>query len=222
MFDGDGLIGVAVEEGTAATILDLEGNPITDQIKNTGTIAADGGRVFMEARSVTDVLTKAINLEGIVRATRIEEKDGLIRLVADKEVAINTTLEVTRVEIIAPNVIGAPDITHAIGDVLRVEARYVDITSEVLTTEIVAEADLIIEEVIEIEGFDMIMIIGEDFGEVTYLKTNNITLESPRGDVNTVPGVFISGYQVKLSGQHIGSYDNPVGINADVTYINRL
>ncbi len=68
----------------------------------------------------------------------------------------------------------------------------------------------------------MVTIIGGDFGRVSYLKTNNITLAAPRGDVNTSPGVVIPGRQVKLSAQKIGSYDNPVGINADITYINRL
>ena len=101
------------------------------------------------------------------------------------------------------------------------EASY--ITSAAETTHIVRpEGNLMVEEVRNIEESDMITIMGEGLGEVTYIKVNNITLEAPRGDVNTTPGVIIPGNQVKIMAQKIGSYDNPVGINANVTYINKL
>ena len=220
--DSSGLISIAIEAKTASTIMDYSGNPITEQIENQGTIDAPGGQVILKAESLTDVFKKSMNLSGIVKATRVVEKDGVISIVADGEVAVNTTLEASKVEVIAPVVTGVGEEPHVKADELRIEAQEIDINAtEVFTTEIVAEVDLTVEEVIELEDLDIVTIIGQDFGKVTYLKTNNITLEAPRGDVNTSPGVFIPGNQVKISAKTIGSYDNPVGIDADVTYINR-
>ena len=70
---------------------------------------------------------------------------------------------------------------------------------------------------------DGITILETVRGDVLrYATEGNVTLETPRGDINTAPGVVIPGNQVKLSGQRIGAYDNPVGINANITYINRM
>jgi len=96
---GDGMISVAIDEKTASTIYDHEGNPITDQLKNTGTIEADGGIVILKAESLADVFEKAINLNGIVRANKIENKDGRLLIVADGDIAINDDIEATHVEI---------------------------------------------------------------------------------------------------------------------------
>ena len=82
--------------------------------------------------------------------------------------------------------------------------------------------DFTISEIIFIEEYDLVNMDCGDSGRITYLVTNNITLENPRGDINTSPGVIIPGSQVKLSAQHFGSLENPVGVNADVTYINRI
>ena len=123
-------------------------------------------------------------------------------------------MEESKVEIVAINdLVDAKNLAYLM--------KY-DSTHGRTNNKIVAEGDLTVEEVIDLDGVDMVTIIGSDFGKVTYLVTNDITLEAPRGDVNTAPGVFIPGKQVKVSGQHIGSNDNPVGINADVTYINRI
>ncbi|MFC1548504.1 DUF2341 domain-containing protein [Candidatus Omnitrophota bacterium] len=95
---GDGLISVAILEKTASQILDHEGNPITDQIKNTGELEANGGTVILKAEHVTDVFRNAINLEGCVAANRIEEKDGIIRIVANGNVKVSAPLEATQIE----------------------------------------------------------------------------------------------------------------------------
>ncbi|MFH0764489.1 MAG: GLUG motif-containing protein, partial [Candidatus Omnitrophota bacterium] len=88
-----GLVSVAIEEKVASTIKDSLGNPITDQIKNTGTLDAPGGVVLLEAESLTDIFTKAINLEGHVQANTFEEHDGLIRLVADGDIESYASLQ---------------------------------------------------------------------------------------------------------------------------------
>ncbi|MCH7590664.1 filamentous hemagglutinin N-terminal domain-containing protein [PVC group bacterium] len=96
---GDGLISVAIKEETASEIVDMLGNPITDQIKNTGTIEAPGGEVLLNASSITDIFSKAINLEGYVMATRVEVKDGVVWIVADGDVRLAANLDATSVNV---------------------------------------------------------------------------------------------------------------------------
>ncbi|MGB2879301.1 MAG: GLUG motif-containing protein [Candidatus Omnitrophota bacterium] len=220
---GNGLISVAILEETASKILDYEGNPITDQIKNSGRLEANGGTVILKAESVTDIFQCAINLEGFVMANKVEEKDGKICLVADSEVKLNAEMQATQIEISAGKISGAPDRVHAKGDYLKVEAPEINIHSEAITTHIIdTDSGINIKELIEIPESNLIKLIGEDTGEVTYIKTHNITLETPRGDVNTAPGVVIPGNEVKVSARRIGSRDNPVNIDANLTYINRI
>jgi filamentous hemagglutinin family protein len=88
-----GLISVAILEEQAKEVLDHQGNPITDQIKNAGTIGSMGGTVILNAESITDVFSKAINLEGVVRATRVEEKDGTVTITSDKDIYVGGDIE---------------------------------------------------------------------------------------------------------------------------------
>ncbi|MCM8760826.1 MAG: filamentous hemagglutinin N-terminal domain-containing protein, partial [Candidatus Omnitrophica bacterium] len=80
---GDGLISVAIEEKAASKVYDFQGRPITDAIKNSGTLKADGGVVTLKAEALTDVFTKAINLEGLTQATTLDSTKGEVRLVSD-------------------------------------------------------------------------------------------------------------------------------------------
>ena len=81
---GDGYINVAIDEEVAESILDVNGNPITDAISNTGEISAAGGVVIMSSDSAVDVFHNAINLEGYVTANSFEEKDGIINLTSTR------------------------------------------------------------------------------------------------------------------------------------------
>ncbi|MFC1570619.1 filamentous hemagglutinin N-terminal domain-containing protein, partial [Candidatus Omnitrophota bacterium] len=222
-FGGNGLITIAIDMETASTILDYAGNPITDQIRNSGTLNAPGGMIILNAESLTSIFQSVINLEGYVMANSFEEKDGKISIIANGEVIINTELTAETVEIKAPTVTGVDAKIHFKGGYVNVEAQTVNINSEALTTHIIVpEGDITAEEVVSLEGLDIVTIIGGGMGKVSYLKTNNITLEAPQGDVNTSPGVIIPGNQVKISAHRIGSHDNPVGIEANTTYINRI
>ncbi|MBF0252286.1 MAG: filamentous hemagglutinin N-terminal domain-containing protein, partial [Candidatus Omnitrophica bacterium] len=75
-----GLISVAIEKSQAHEIRDKDGNRITDQIKNTGNIQADGGIVMFKAESLSDIFEKAINLDGVVSANAFDEARGLIKI----------------------------------------------------------------------------------------------------------------------------------------------
>ncbi|MFT4583043.1 MAG: filamentous hemagglutinin family protein [Gammaproteobacteria bacterium] len=74
-FDGDGLMRFAVDEAVLknATALD-------DQVTNSGTLEANGGAVVIAASAARGVFTNAINNTGLIRAARIENVGGVIRL----------------------------------------------------------------------------------------------------------------------------------------------
>lgn len=104
---GNGLISVAIDKETASTIFDTDGNPITSQIENDGTIKADGGTVLLKAESLPGIFESAINLEGLIQANDVVEKDGVIKIVSSGDVKIGgATLSAGSMEIGDPELNG--------------------------------------------------------------------------------------------------------------------
>src|SRR6185436_19794007 len=66
---GDGLIKVTVDEAA-----------LNAAAMNKGTLQADGGNVFITARSANALLDTVINTEGVIRANSISERNGTIVL----------------------------------------------------------------------------------------------------------------------------------------------
>ncbi len=75
-FDGDGLMQFAVEEEVLENAASLD-----EAVSNTGEIIADGGEVLITASAARGVFDNAINNEGLIKAGRIENSGGKIRLV---------------------------------------------------------------------------------------------------------------------------------------------
>lgn len=69
---GDGLLNIAVDQGSVATL-----------VQNGGMIQADGGKVLMTARSAGDLFQSSVNNTGVVRAQSIENRNGTIILLGD-------------------------------------------------------------------------------------------------------------------------------------------
>ena len=91
---GNNLLSVVVDEGTTQNIADK-----ADQILNTGTITADGGTVLITARQVTGIFDNAVNQAGLIRANSLIEHDGVIELITDNGIIINTgTIDVSAAE----------------------------------------------------------------------------------------------------------------------------
>ena len=289
------LISIAIQEKTASSIVDYDGNSVLDQIMNSGTLSVDGGTVVLDAESVTDVFRNAINLEGYVNAAIVEETEGIVRIVADGDVVINAEVEATHIEIgdadtkVPENVTISGGYLEAEETITVLANSSITVNTNISTTDgdinLYADYDgdatgtfsqtggvisaggagdvyidgSLVMEVGEIQtgtgeirigtlvapemiigdayfvhnsgNFDIDAVTSEDGitiletvrGDVLrYATEGNVTLETPRGDINTAPGVVVPGNRVKLSGQRIGTYDNPVGINANITYINRL
>ncbi|MCM8791144.1 MAG: YDG domain-containing protein, partial [Candidatus Omnitrophica bacterium] len=100
---GNRFIGVAIEEPVARTIRDYQGRPITDQIKNTGTLDAEGGTVILAAESINDIFTSAINMEGTVKATHLEEKDGKVYFATSGYVSLGGEVRATNIVVGEPS-----------------------------------------------------------------------------------------------------------------------
>ena len=87
-FSGGGLllfeVGDEVTENITAT---------DDAVKNTGELIADGGRILMSAAAAHDVYTRAVNNEGLARASRIDDSGGVIRLIGSGDVYSSGTLD---------------------------------------------------------------------------------------------------------------------------------
>ncbi len=66
---GDGLLNVAVNQGAVNAL-----------VQNKGLIQADGGQVLLTARSAGALLDNVINVDGVIRANSLTNKNGVIRL----------------------------------------------------------------------------------------------------------------------------------------------
>ncbi len=70
--NGDGLINFRVEQSAVDALA-----------ANHGLIRADGGLVYMTAKSAGDLAATVVNNDGVIEATSIEERNGRVFLVAD-------------------------------------------------------------------------------------------------------------------------------------------
>lgn len=171
---GDGLISVAIDEEVASTVLDYEGQAITEQIKNIGTLQANGGAVILDAESVTDVFEKAINLEGYVVANRLEDQDGLVRIIADNDVEINAEITATSIEVGHPD-LGVPENVQVLGGSLEAEED----------VQVLADNDIELEADITTEEGDITLFADYDAdGEGSFYQGEDATIAAGgEGDV---------------------------------------
>lgn len=84
-FDGNRLLNfsvseAALEEGVAANI------------DNRGSLLADGGSVVLSAKAAGDVLSRVINNQGVIRANRIDNSGGVVRLLGSGGITLNSGL----------------------------------------------------------------------------------------------------------------------------------
>ncbi|WP_199268757.1 filamentous hemagglutinin N-terminal domain-containing protein [Cognatiluteimonas profundi] len=71
---GDGLLNVAVSRGAVNALA-----------SNGGLIQADGGRVLLTAQAAGDLLNTVVNNTGVIQAQAIQNRNGTILLLADKQ-----------------------------------------------------------------------------------------------------------------------------------------
>ena len=117
-FSGDRLIQVAVTEGA-----------LVSAAVNGGLIQSDGGLVIMSARTAGDLIGSSVNNFGEIRAARVEQSGGVVRLTGDAEVRVDGTVVASeRIEIAAGEVVGSGGLVASgtRGGVIDVRARSLD------------------------------------------------------------------------------------------------
>jgi len=91
-FDNKGIIQVEVDRETGGKVFDKDGNEVKDALANSGTV--EGVQVVMEARVASDVFKNAVNQQGIIKATGFSEENGVIRVIANRNVQISGVLKI--------------------------------------------------------------------------------------------------------------------------------
>ena len=75
-FDSDGLVRFQIDEGLLENATELSA-----AVTNQGVINAAGGQVLLSGHATQQVFDSAVNNEGVIRAGKIEQQGGVIRLV---------------------------------------------------------------------------------------------------------------------------------------------
>lgn len=77
---GDRLVSLILDPTALESVRDAQGQPLAARVDNTGNILANGGRIEFSAETVSRLLDNVINLQGDVRATTVDTRDGVISL----------------------------------------------------------------------------------------------------------------------------------------------
>ncbi len=94
---GDNLVSVDVTEAVTELVRDSEGNPLKDQIKNSGNIT--GNKISLTAKGVDSIFEKAINLKGEVKAVDVKfGEDGMVEFVALDDIYNDAVLKASKVQ----------------------------------------------------------------------------------------------------------------------------
>jgi filamentous hemagglutinin family protein len=93
-------ISVVVDKAVEEKVLDAQGEKMTDAVHNSGTITARGGKVLLTAKVLHSVFDHAINNEGVICATSLVSRNGVIELRAEGAALRNSgTLEAETIAI---------------------------------------------------------------------------------------------------------------------------
>ncbi|MBI4397844.1 MAG: filamentous hemagglutinin N-terminal domain-containing protein, partial [Candidatus Omnitrophica bacterium] len=88
------LISIAIDEAVSAEVLDAEGNRVTDQIKNSGAINAENGKVVMKAESLDQLFDQSINMDGYVNAEQaVVTEEGVIEIVGSGDIEMTGEMD---------------------------------------------------------------------------------------------------------------------------------
>jgi filamentous hemagglutinin family protein len=93
--NGDGLVRLAVSDKVLQQALGPDGKPLGAAVSNAGTIAADGGSVYLTANVASDAVNHVIDMSGVVQARAAQQVGGQIVLSGgdDGTVAVSGTLD---------------------------------------------------------------------------------------------------------------------------------
>ncbi|MBI5119891.1 MAG: filamentous hemagglutinin N-terminal domain-containing protein [Rhodospirillales bacterium] len=92
---GDQLIMFEADAKMLDRLIGPDGKPLSDAIRNSGTISAEGGVVILTAQVAKSVVDNVINMDGVIKATSVSTQNGRIVLKGgdEGEVRVAGTLD---------------------------------------------------------------------------------------------------------------------------------
>ena len=92
---GDQLINLGVDSQVMRQVTGMDGQVLTSLVSNSGSIFADGGVVRLDVNAVQNIVDRVINMDGIIQARSVVEKNGQIILMGGDagEVSVSGTLD---------------------------------------------------------------------------------------------------------------------------------
>ncbi|PIQ95994.1 MAG: hypothetical protein COV67_11920, partial [Nitrospinae bacterium CG11_big_fil_rev_8_21_14_0_20_56_8] len=91
---GDQLVNLGVDSTVLARAVGVDGQALDALVNHSGSIYADGGIVQLDVRAAQGVVDRVINMDGIIEARSVDQKNGKIVLSGGPEgnVVVNGTL----------------------------------------------------------------------------------------------------------------------------------
>ena len=241
----DGIVSIGVDPATANEL------GLTDQIKNSGTITADGGKVVLDAKAVDGLFDHAINLTGEESATSvIRAADGTIEFVAEGgDVVIDGTVEapagvinieadgnvdiqgvVTASQVDMPEAGTVEVVTDGVINISgtvtagALEVGPADITLEELQgdiTGLVIPDSIVIEETAQVSAGLIMTITGEVVEVGSPISAPTVVIRGTTA-VETRETGLIEATSLTINTLRFGTSETPVTVDADSIYLNRL
>jgi len=82
---GDQLINLAIDSKVVSQVTGMNGETLSSLITNSGSIFADGGVVRLDVNAAQDIVDHVINMDGVIQARSVMEKNGKIILMGGDE-----------------------------------------------------------------------------------------------------------------------------------------
>ena len=94
-FYGDQLINLGIDSKVVDQVTGMNGEIISSLVTNSGSIFSDGGVVRLDVNAAQDIVDHAINMDGVIQARSVMEKNGKIILMGGDEgdVHVSGTLD---------------------------------------------------------------------------------------------------------------------------------
>jgi filamentous hemagglutinin family protein len=92
---GDQLINLAIDSKVVDQVTGMNGETLSSLVTNSGSIFADGGVVQLNVNAAQDIVDHVINMDGVIQARSVMEKNGKIILMGGDEgdVRVSGTLD---------------------------------------------------------------------------------------------------------------------------------
>ncbi|MFT4578375.1 MAG: filamentous hemagglutinin family protein [Nitrospinales bacterium] len=82
---GDQLINLAIDSKVVDQVTGMNGETLSSLVTNSGSIFADGGVVRLDVNAAQDIVDHVINMDGVIQARSVMEKNGKIILMGGDE-----------------------------------------------------------------------------------------------------------------------------------------